>query len=862
MKNLIFGFALAMAVLEAVAAPRSFAERLKDDQPFFIAHRGIVDNANGVKENTLASFEAAGRAKMQAIETDVRLAADGALVCSHDASLKRVFGIDLNVEKVTLAEVRKYPVPTFAEYLDVCAKYDAVPFVETKGDKKVVAPVLDELRQRGLLKVAVISSSSIDHIREARRLDKVVFVHHIFSKPALLDEIAAMGNAGLSWNYPDLRKLPPELIEKAHAKGVKCCLRGCDSPEAFREMRRLKLDYLPTNRMTPAKVRVFLDLMRTEENSPVVKDVAIETEFVVCGGGLAGVCAAVSAARHGTKVVLVQDRPVLGGNASSEMRMGICGAHGDQNYEAGILEEMQLENLYRNPLQRYTLWDDIIYSTVIREENITLLLNTSVNDVVVDGGRIAAVKAWNGNAYTRCLIRGKLFADCTGDGILRLSGAKFRRGRELPGEFGEDYLRNGSGDHRTMGNSILLQLRKTKEDHPFVAPEWAYHFTDKDFDCAQEKATDPKIVRYNYKRLYPDNNNFWWIEFGGNLDTIGDADAIRHELKKIAYGVWEYMKNHPDGRCKGYDLDWIGSLPGKRESTRFVGPHILTQGDILSGGHFEDVVAYGGWTLDDHDPDAFHKNGRISTEYKAPSPFGIPFDCLYSVNVPNLMFAGRDISATHMGLSATRVMATCAMLGQAVGTAAAIALRERVDPAVVRSNFIGELQATLEDDDQMLPYRWRKVSALTAAARTSVTNDVLRNGIDRKWDKKDNGVWVAPGEESIVYEWGKPVSLSGVRVVFDSDFRRMNKRMRKLEATTERKPMPKMLAKGFRVEVRVGGDWRTVFVDESNYRRLRHLAFDPVMADALRLVVTATWGGERAHVFALDAKLNSAGTPP
>ena len=265
MKNLILGFALAMPVLEAVAAPRSFAERLKDDQPFFIAHRGIIDNTNGVKENTLALFEAAGRAKMQAIETDVRLAADGALVCSHDASLKRVFGIDLNVEKVMLAEVRKHPVPTFAEYLDVCAKYDAVPFVETKGDKKVVAPVLDELRQRGLLKVAVISSSSIDHIREARRLDKEVFVHHIFSKPALLDEIAAMGNAGLSWNYPDLRKLPPELVEKAHAKGIKCCLRGCDSPEAFREMRRLKLDYLPTNRMTPAKVRVFLDLMRTEE---------------------------------------------------------------------------------------------------------------------------------------------------------------------------------------------------------------------------------------------------------------------------------------------------------------------------------------------------------------------------------------------------------------------------------------------------------------------------------------------------------------------------------------------------------------------------------------------------------------------
>ena len=607
--------------------------------------------------------------------------------------------------------------------------------------------------------------------------------------------------------------------------------------------------------------------MRTESNSTVVRETSVEADFVVCGGGLAGVCAAVSAARHGAKVVLVQDRPVLGGNASSEMRMGICGAHGDQNYEAGILEEMQLENLYRNPLQRYTLWDDVIYSTVIREKNITLLLNTSVDGVEMDGGRIAAVKAWNSNSYTRYVIRGRIFADCTGDGILRLSGAKFRRGRELPGEFGEDYLRNGGGDHRTMGNSILLQLRKTDEDHPFVAPEWAYHFTDKDFACEKEKATDPKVVRYNYKRLYPENNNFWWIEFGGNLDTIGDANAIRHELKRIAYGVWEYMKNHPDGRCRGYDLDWIGSLPGKRESTRFVGPHILTQHDILSGGHFEDVVAYGGWTLDDHDPDAFHRNGRISTEYKAPSPFGIPFDCLYSVNVPNLMFAGRDISATHMGLSATRVMATCAMLGQAVGTAAAIAVRERATPADVRRKHLAELQDTLEDDDQMLPYRWRKVSALTASAKVAPEHEALRNGIDRTWDKVDNGVWLeivgspgrdAPGTcppclEAAVYEWERPVRLSGARVVFDSDFKVRGKRMRKLEATQERVEMPKMLAKGFRIEVRTGGEWRTVFSDGANYRRLRKVTFDPVDATALRLVVTASWGGGKAHVFAFDA---------
>ena len=591
--------------------------------------------------------------------------------------------------------------------------------------------------------------------------------------------------------------------------------------------------------------------MLTEANSGVVRAVALETEFVVCGGGLSGVCAAIAAARHGEKVVLLQDRPMLGGNASSEIRMGILGAHGDENKEAGILEELQLKNFHYNPLMRYTLWDDVLLSTVRAESNITLLLNTSVDGVEMNGGRIAAVKAWNGNAYTRYTVKGRFFADCTGDGILRLSGAKFRRGRELPSEFGETYLQQG-GDSRTMGNSILLQLRKTAEHHPFVPPPGAYRFTDEDFAKPDEPPPPKGTRRVNYKRLYPDDNNFWWIEYGGNLDTIGDANAIQEELKKIAYGVWAYMKNHPDGRAKGYDLDWIGALPGKRESTRFVAPHILTQQDVLSGGHFEDVVAYGGWTLDDHHPDAFHRKGRISVEYGCPSPFGIPFDCLYSVNVPNLMFAGRDISCTHMGLSATRVMGTCAVLGQAVGTAAAMLVKYGIDPSRLRRERIAELQDMLEDDDCMLPYRWRKVSALTVAATCAEGVAVLRNGIDRNYGGKDNGVWVAPNETTMTYSWESPQRISGARLVFDSEMTHRGKRMRKLEATTERVQMPKMLAKAFRIEARIGGEWKRVYSDGLNILRFRRVSFAPIKADALRLVVTETWGGGKAHVFAFD----------
>ena len=627
--------------------------------------------------------------------------------------------------------------------------------------------------------------------------------------------------------------------------------------------------------------------MITEKTGTVITEVEMEADLVVVGGGLSGLCAAVAAARHGTQVILIQDRPMLGGNTSSEVRMGICGSRTHHTYEAGIMEELQLKNFYYNPQQRYTLWDDVMYGTVVEEKNITLLLNTSVNDVVMDGDKIAAVKAWNTNAYTKYTIKGKLFADCSGDSILRLSGAKYRWGRELPSEFNETFLREG-GDAHTMGNSILMQFHKTDVDRPFKAPEWAYHFTDKDFealdlfedvkkykDWADKDLTGTKLnsfrvkgsdgrdsLKLNYKIINRvDDNNFWWCEFGGDRNTIADANEIQFELKRIAYGIWEYMKNHPDGRANGYELDWVGSLPGKRESARYEGPHILNQTDVMAGGHFPDVVAYGGWTLDDHDFHGFHNQGLASTEFFPPIPFGIPFSCMYSVNIPNLVFAGRNISATHIGFSSTRVMATCALMGQAVGIAANIALRENCTPDEVDKNFIDELQTTLEDDDCMLPFRWRKISPLTQTARTDQANLILKNGIDRNWinedgSPQDNGVWVA-ADGNITYNWKKPVTVSGARLVFDSNFIYRGKRMRKLEGTMERVDMPKMLAKGFKIEAcDKKGNWTTVYEEDNNILRLRKISFaQPVQTKALRLVITSAWGGEneKAHVFGFDA---------
>ena len=610
---------------------------------------------------------------------------------------------------------------------------------------------------------------------------------------------------------------------------------------------------------------------QTNENDKVIRHIEMEAPIVVCGGGLSGVCAAVAAARHGSKVILIQDRPMLGGNTSSEMRMGIVGVKEDQCQEAGIIEEMQCRNFYYNPLQRYPLWDDVIYSTVVEEPNIKLLLNTSVRDVVMNGENIAAVKCWNSNNYTEYTISGKLFLDCTGDGILRISGAKYRRGTEGKGDYNESFISSEKATNATMGNSILLQLRKTNEHHPFKAPDWAYHFTDDDFNYDTPKSTIPN-QKLNYKIIWrAHDNNFWWVESSGvRFDTIFDANEIQFELKKIGYGIWEYMKNHPDGRCKDYELVWTGSIPGKRESTRYVAPYTLTQDDITSGGKFEDAVAYGGWTLDDHNPNGFENKGLASIEYLIGQGYGIPYDCLYSVNVPNLMFAGRDISCTHMAFSGVRVMATCALIGQAVGTAADMIIDKGTTPAGLRKDYIKELQATLEDDDCMLPYRWRQVNELTKSAKTLVENEPMRNGIDREWNGEDNGVYAAPGATNLTYTWEKPITASEFRFIFDSDFKVRGKRMRKLEETTERAKMPAEMARNFHVQVRVpatnkkqakeyaanpaAGEWKTVATVNDNFRRLVKLSIDAVETDGVRIVVDKTWGAAEAHIFAFDVK--------
>lgn len=213
-----------------------------------------------------------------------------------------------------------------------------------------------------------------------------------------------------------------------------------------------------------------------------------------------------------------------------------------------------------------------------------------------------------------------------------------------------------------MGNSLMISaLPNQKTYRPFLPPGKPIPFTER---------TIPDQLRCNLEKapyLFTAS-----IETGGTRDTLRDWDEIRDELYSLAYGFWDFTKNQPGHGAELWNLEWLGSLPGRRESFRYLGDYVLTQNDIQAGGPFHDAVCHGGWPMDDHFPEGYRYPHGQTVMHPAPTPYGIPYRCLYSQNVENLFFAGRNVSVTHMALSSTRVMGTCAVMGQAVGTAAAL----------------------------------------------------------------------------------------------------------------------------------------------------------------------------------------------
>ncbi len=586
-----------------------------------------------------------------------------------------------------------------------------------------------------------------------------------------------------------------------------------------------------------------------------LKSVVHKVDFCVVGGGIAGMLAAIAAARHGLRVALMHDRPVLGGNASSEIRMWICGAGSRVPYlqETGILEEIALENMRRNPARNYSVWDALLYEKVRFEPNITLFLNCACCKAEMAGARIVSVTGFQLTTYTWQTVQAELFADCSGDSILApLTGAEHRIGREAKSEFGEEFALEAADSH-TMGMSLLLQAREVGHAVEFTPPPWAYDFT-----------TDSEMHDKPHTMLQDLNTNFYWIELGGTGDSIHDTEEIRDELLRIAFGCWDHMKNHGDHGAANWELEWVGFLPGKRESVRYVGDYILTQHDVESAAAFPDEVAYGGWQIDNHLPGGFELSGSGGSHLqkrRLSEPYGIPLRSLYSANIENLMFAGRNISATHVAFSTTRVMGTCGVMGQAIGTAAAVAVAGGFSPREACRAEIGEIQRLLMEDDCLLPHLRREVPPLCREAELrSPAGDpaALRNGIDRRIFGADNGFF-GKLNQPIIYEFGRKVRLSEFRLVADSDLDREfiegNPNLMKIpmplfhaeSCNRTHFGFPRCLLKKFRLETRnEEGDWRIVHETDDNIMRLVRGPLD-IETTAIRLVPLETWGSTELH---------------
>lgn len=557
---------------------------------------------------------------------------------------------------------------------------------------------------------------------------------------------------------------------------------------------------------------------------------------------MSGLCAAIASARNGAKTVLVHDRPVLGGNASSEVRMWICGAHGPHNKETGILEEIQLENLYRNPGKDFSIWDSVLWGHAAHQPNLTLLLNTSCTNARLEDGALAEIEAWQLTSQTRMVISAKQFIDCSGDSILAaLTGALHRIGREARGEFGEGVAPTVGDDH-TMGNSLLIQLHRTEEEQFFTPPDWAYKFHS------------PEDLPNRIRGV--NGTNFWWLELGGIRDTIRDAESIRDDLYRTAYGVWDYIKNVSPEKEKAanWALHFVGNLPGKRESRRYVGDHMLTQHDLEAGGKFEDVVAYGGWSMDDHHPAGLLYPGPPTIYHPAPSPYGIPYRSLYSKSLPNLLCAGRNISATHSAMSSTRVMATCAVMGQAAGTAAALCIKHGTGPRGIHDKHLQELQQTLMDDDCWLPGFLRQPEVSLFDARLSAEGQHAERVLDG-WERDREGeghAWECPVGGTLSLQWPVEREIPGLRLVLDSNLSNAKKMACEYPLRSRVHAMPAELVRDLRIEIDRGdGTWETAAEINNNRKRLLEI---PVQCrgQGVRVTLQRSWGDADPRLFSID----------
>ena len=302
-------------------------------------------------------------------------------------------------------------------------------------------------------------------------------------------------------------------------------------------------------------------------------------------------------------------------------------------------------------------------------------------------------------------------------------------------------------------------------------------------------------------------------------------------------------------RAENLALDWVQFLPGKRESRRFIGDHVLTQNDVEAEGRFPDIVAYGGWAMDDHHPAGFWA-ARMKKEatifHPGPSPYGIPFRSLYSANIDNLMFAGRNASCTHSAMSSSRNMGTCITMGQAVGTAAYFAIKHNTNPRGV-NRYIRQLQQTLIEDDCYLPWVKHELPPLTKNARLEGSQgdpEAVRDGFYRQIDD-DPHCWIQHPGDMITYQFEKAVPAERVTLVLDSAMEIEN---RQSLFNTEPLRVAEVMPKRFRIQALQNGSWNTLYEVKNNYQR--QVRFDiKRQVEGIRYILDETWGADKTRLY-------------
>jgi hypothetical protein len=436
------------------------------------------------------------------------------------------------------------------------------------------------------------------------------------------------------------------------------------------------------------------------------KEEVIRRDFdvVVVGGGIAGTCAAIAAARNGVKVALVHERSMLGGNSSSEVRLypEVSSNHNVWAKETGILDEIHVEERKRNH-EPYleglmnSVWDLVLYEWVVKEKNISLFLNTTVREVEMrDPATILAVHGVQMGTERRFLFSAPLFIDATGDGVVgHRAGAEYRWGMEARAEFNESEAPEQASSQPQMGSTLFFRARDAGVPVPYQPPSWAATF-----------ATEDDLRGRNHRHI---EGGYWWIEVGLPMHQIRDNEEIKHEALRQLLGVWDHIKNRCERKeqARNYGLDFVSFWPYKREARRIIGDYILTQRDLHDPAPQPDAVAFGCWFLDVHKPGGIlareTPNVAPPWEVKSTIPFGIPLRSCYSKNVRNLLMAGRPISASYVAFSATRVLRTGAIVGQGVGTAAALCRKHGCDPRELAAKHAAELRHVLLRQDAFLP---------------------------------------------------------------------------------------------------------------------------------------------------------------